>query len=103
VLVAQALVHRPAVIVLDEPTAGVDIQLRESLWQFIRGLNHKGHTILLTTHYLEEAEQLCRRLAFLRRGELALEGETTDLLSQTQGVNRLEQVFRKVFQGVAVE
>jgi ABC-2 type transport system ATP-binding protein len=103
VLVAQALVHRPAVIVLDEPTAGVDIQLRESLWQFIRGLNHKGHTILLTTHYLEEAEQLCRRLAFLRRGKLALEGETTDLLSQTQGVNRLEQVFRKVFQGVAVE
>jgi ABC-2 type transport system ATP-binding protein len=103
VLVAQALVHRPAVIVLDEPTAGVDIQLRESLWKFIRGLNDKGHTILLTTHYLEEAEQLCRRLAFLRRGELALEGETTDLLSQTQGVNRLEQVFRRVFQGVAVE
>ena len=103
VLVAQALVHRPAVIVLDEPTAGVDIQLRESLWQFIRGLNDKGHTILLTTHYLEEAEQLCRRLAFLRRGELALEGQTSDLLSQTQGVNRLEQVFRRVFQGVAVE
>ncbi|HSG19389.1 MAG TPA: ATP-binding cassette domain-containing protein, partial [Burkholderiaceae bacterium] len=103
VLVAQALVHRPAVIVLDEPTAGVDIQLRESLWQFIRGLNDKGHTILLTTHYLEEAEQLCRRLAFLRRGELALEGQTADLLSQTQGVNRLEQVFRRVFQGVAVE
>jgi ABC-2 type transport system ATP-binding protein len=103
VLVAQALVHRPAVIVLDEPTAGVDIQLRESLWQFIRGLNDKGHTILLTTHYLEEAEQLCRRLAFLRQGELALEGQTADLLSQTQGVNRLEQVFRRVFQGVAVE
>ena len=75
---------------------------REPLAVYSRPQSQGPH-ILLTTHYLEEAEQLCRRLAFLRRGELALEGETTDLLSQTQGVNRLEQVFRKVFQGVAVE
>lgn len=103
VLVAQALVHRPAVIVLDEPTAGVDIQLRESLWQFIRGLNDQGHTILLTTHYLEEAEKLCRRLAFLRRGSLACEGLTTEFLATTTGPARLEQVFRKIFQEAAVE
>ena len=62
-LVAQALVHRPLVIVLDEPTAGVDVELRQTLWSFIRELNTKGHTILLTTHYLEEAQQLCSRIA----------------------------------------
>ena len=62
VLVAQALVHRPPVIVLDEPTAGVDVELRQSLWKFISRLNQDGHTILLTTHYLEEAESLCFQL-----------------------------------------
>lgn len=65
VLVAQALVHRPPVIVLDEPTAGVDVGLRQGLWQFIRRLNRDGHTIVLTTHYLEEAEELCDRIAML--------------------------------------
>ena len=68
VLVAQALVHRPQVVVLDEPTAGVDVDLRQSLWQFIRRLHSEGHTIVLTTHYLEEAEALCDRIAILDRG-----------------------------------
>lgn len=74
VLVAQAIVHRPSVIVLDEPTAGVDVALRQGLWKFISRLNGEGHTIVLTTHYLEEAEALCGRVAILKRGEvLALE------------------------------
>lgn len=77
VMVAQALVHRPPVIVLDEPTAGVDVELRQSLWSFIQELNQAGHTIVLTTHYLEEAEALCSRIAMLKRGELvALENKS---------------------------
>ena len=71
VMIAQALVHRPEVVVLDEPTAGVDVQLRKSLWTFINKLHREGHTIVLTTHYLEEAEALCERIAILKRGELA--------------------------------
>jgi ABC-2 type transport system ATP-binding protein len=67
-LVAQALVHKPPVIVLDEPTAGVDVELRQTLWQFISGLNKQGTTVLLTTHYLEEAEALCGRIAMLKAG-----------------------------------
>nr|HET7860690.1 ABC transporter ATP-binding protein [Caldimonas sp.] len=70
VLVAQALVHRPPVIVLDEPTAGVDVELRQTLWQFIARLNREGHTVLLTTHYLEEAEALCGRIAMLKLGRV---------------------------------
>lgn len=70
VLVAQALVHRPPVIVLDEPTAGVDVELRQGLWKFIRRLNEAGHTIVLTTHYLEEAEALCGRIAMLKSGRI---------------------------------
>lgn len=70
VMVAQALVHRPPVMVLDEPTAGVDVELRQSLWSFVKELNEAGHTIVLTTHYLEEAETLCNRIAMLKRGKL---------------------------------
>jgi ABC-2 type transport system ATP-binding protein len=70
VLVAQALVHKPPVIILDEPTAGVDVELRQSLWQFIKTLNIQGHTVLLTTHYLEEAEALCNRIAMLKQGRI---------------------------------
>jgi ABC-2 type transport system ATP-binding protein len=70
VLVAQALVHRPPVIVLDEPTAGVDVELRQGLWKFVQRLNRDGHTIVLTTHYLEEAETLCSRIAMLKQGEI---------------------------------
>ncbi|MBL8334240.1 MAG: ABC transporter ATP-binding protein [Rubrivivax sp.] len=81
VLVAQALVHRPPVIVLDEPTAGVDVELRQTLWQFIARLNREGHTVLLTTHYLEEAEALCGRIAMLKAGRVVALDKTSALLS----------------------
>jgi ABC-2 type transport system ATP-binding protein len=80
VLVAQALVHRPPVIVLDEPTAGVDVELRQSLWAFVRRLNGEGHTVLLTTHYLEEAESLCSRVAMLKEGRIVALDRTDNLL-----------------------
>jgi ABC-2 type transport system ATP-binding protein len=80
VLVAQALVHRPPVIVLDEPTAGVDVELRQTLWQFIARLNKEGHTVLLTTHYLEEAEALCSRIAMLKTGRVVALERTSELL-----------------------
>jgi ABC-2 type transport system ATP-binding protein len=83
VLVAQALVHRPPVIVLDEPTAGVDVELRQTLWQFIARLNREGHTVLLTTHYLEEAEALCQRIAMLKQGKVVALERTSELLSGT--------------------
>jgi ABC-2 type transport system ATP-binding protein len=80
VLVAQALVHKPPVIVLDEPTAGVDVELRQTLWQFIARLNKQGHTVLLTTHYLEEAEALCGRIAMLKTGRVVALERTSELL-----------------------
>ena len=83
VLVAQALVHRPPVIVLDEPTAGVDVELRQTLWQFIAGLNRQGHTVLLTTHYLEEAEAMCGRIAMLKQGRVVALDRTSALLAGT--------------------
>jgi len=86
VLVGQALVHKPPVIVLDEPTAGVDVELRQSLWQFIRKLNRDGHTIILTTHYLEEAETLCSRIAMLKAGRVVALDSTHNLLSRIPGI-----------------
>lgn len=83
VLVAQALVHRPPVIVLDEPTAGVDVELRQTLWQFIARLNREGHTVLLTTHYLQEAEALCGRIAMLKSGRVVALDRTSALLAGT--------------------
>ena len=83
VLVAQALVHRPPVIVLDEPTAGVDVELRQTLWQFVARLNREGHTVLLTTHYLEEAEALCGRIAMLKQGRVVALDRTSALLAGT--------------------
>ncbi|MFZ3118989.1 MAG: ABC transporter ATP-binding protein [Variovorax sp.] len=80
VLVAQALVHKPPVIVLDEPTAGVDVELRQTLWQFIAKLNKQGSTVLLTTHYLEEAEALCHRIAMLKQGHVIALDRTSELL-----------------------
>ncbi|WP_298835365.1 ABC transporter ATP-binding protein [uncultured Piscinibacter sp.] len=83
VLVAQALVHRPPVIVLDEPTAGVDVELRQTLWQFVARLNKEGHTVLLTTHYLEEAEALAGRIAMLKQGRVVALDRTSALLAGT--------------------
>lgn len=85
VLVGQALVHRPPVIVLDEPTAGVDVELRQSLWRFIGELNQQGHTIVLTTHYLEEAQAMCGRIAMLKQGRVVALDQTTKLLSRYEG------------------
>ena len=85
VLVAQALVHKPPIIVLDEPTAGVDVELRQTLWQFIAKLNKQGHTVLLTTHYLEEAEALCNRIAMLKRGHVVALDRTSELLKAASG------------------
>jgi ABC-2 type transport system ATP-binding protein len=86
VLIGQALVHKPPVIVLDEPTAGVDVELRQSLWGFIRKLNRDGHTIILTTHYLEEAEALCERIAMLQAGKVVALDTKHNLLSRFAGI-----------------
>ena len=85
VLVAQALVHKPPVIVLDEPTAGVDVELRQGLWQFVQRLNREGHTVILTTHYLEEAETLCGRIAMLKQGRIVALDTTRNLLARFSG------------------
>ena len=85
VLVAQALVHKPPLIVLDEPTAGVDVELRRSLWAFVRKLNAEGHTIVLTTHYLEEAEELCDRIGMLKEGRVVALDHTRELLGSVSG------------------
>jgi len=85
VLVAQALVHKPPVIVLDEPTAGVDVELRQTLWKFVGRLNREGHTIVLTTHYLEEAQALCSRIAMLKAGRVVALDTTDALLKQVAG------------------
>lgn len=92
VLVAQALVHKPPVIVLDEPTAGVDVELRQGLWQFVRRLNGEGHTIILTTHYLEEAEALCGRIALMKQGRVIALDTTANLMAAHPG-GTLEDVF----------
>jgi len=92
VLVAQALVHKPPVIVLDEPTAGVDVELRQGLWQFVRRLNTEGHTIILTTHYLEEAEALCGRIALMKQGRVVALDTTANLMAAHPG-GTLEDVF----------
>ena len=85
VLVAQALVHKPPVIVLDEPTAGVDVELRQTLWKFISRLNREGHTVVLTTHYLEEAQALCNRIAMLRNGRVVALDTTAALIRRISG------------------
>lgn len=89
VLIAQALVHKPRVLVLDEPTAGVDVELRQSMWRFVRRLHREGHTIVLTTHYLEEAEELCDRIAIINKGEMIALETKKDLLARGLGAKLL--------------
>ena len=98
-LIAQALVHKPPVIILDEPTAGVDVELRKKLWQFIKKLNQKGHTIVLTTHYLEEAETLCSRVAMMDQGKVVALDKTRNLLKRFSAKNlnlRLDLKDKKI-------
>lgn len=103
VLVAQALVHRPPVIVLDEPTAGVDVELRQSLWKFISRLNKEGHTIVLTTHYLEEAEELCGRIAMLKKGSIVALDTTANLLKRVKDTNTVDGDLEDVFMQIMNE
>ena len=91
-ILARALMHRPRLLILDEPTAGVDIELRLELWHYVRRINEEGTTILLTTHYLEEAEQLCDKIAFINQGEIVAQGSSGELAGK-YGVANLEDAY----------
>jgi ABC-2 type transport system ATP-binding protein len=95
-LVAKAMVHSPPILVLDEPTAGVDIDLRRQLWDYVRGLNAQGVTVVLTTHYLEEAEQLCDRIAIINHGRLIANEPTRQLIAKAQDKAVVVEVDRDV-------
>jgi ABC-2 type transport system ATP-binding protein len=91
-ILARALMHRPRLLILDEPTAGVDIELRLELWHYVQRINQEGTTILLTTHYLEEAEQLCSKIAFINHGEIVAQGSSRELANR-YGVPNLEDAY----------
>lgn len=105
-MVARALIHEPSFLILDEPTAGVDVELRRSMWEYLEGLTKKGVTILLTTHYLEEAEQLAKRVAIINKGEIIVNGTMEEVLAMHDDSDkkdgyrggRLEEVFIKLTQ-----
>ncbi len=116
-MIARALIHEPQLLILDEPTAGVDIELRREMWDFLTELNRQGVTIILTTHYLEEAEQLCRNIAIINHGEIVAQGEIKKLLSDmdeetfvfhvdkplVQEEQGKFQIFTPVFRGEDIE
>jgi ABC-2 type transport system ATP-binding protein len=91
-ILARALMHRPRLLILDEPTAGVDIELRLELWHYVQRINQEGTTILLTTHYLEEAEQLCDKVAFINEGQIVAQGTSAEL-AESHGVANLEDAY----------
>ena len=94
-LIARALVHRPRLLILDEPTAGVDLELRYELWRYLLQLHEEATTVLLTTHYIEEAEALCERVAFIRAGRIVADGTPAELVERFGG-DRLEDAYLEV-------
>ncbi|HEY5383367.1 MAG TPA: ABC transporter ATP-binding protein [Candidatus Paceibacterota bacterium] len=106
VMIARALIHAPKFLILDEPTAGVDVELRRGMWDYLKSLTAQGTTILLTTHYLEEAEQLCKRVAIINKGEIVANGTMEEILALHEGgapaggyrAGRLEEVFLQLTQ-----
>lgn len=96
-MIARALIHRPSILLLDEPTAGVDVELRRGMWEFLRKINAEGTTIILTTHYLEEAELLARQVAIIRKGDIVANEPMKSLLSR-HGDKKLEDIFLEMTQ-----
>lgn len=105
-MIARGIIHNPKLLILDEPTAGVDVELRRSMWDYLKKLTAEGVTILLTTHYLEEAEQLCKHVAIVNKGEVVAKGTMEEVLASHQGTtgkdgykgSRLEEIFLKLTQ-----
>jgi len=102
-MIARALVHRPRLLILDEPTAGVDIEVRLSMWDFLRGINAEGTTVILTTHYLEEAEQLCRNIAIINDGRIAERARMQEMLRRLHQQDILLDVAEPVEKLPAIE